>query len=394
MTVINTNVSALIAQVNLDRTQQSLQHSIERLSSGLRINRAADDAAGLAISDSLTSAVRGTEQGVRNAQSGVSMIQTADGALSEVSSILQRMRELAVEASNSDLNATDRNAIQVELNQLGGAGTNSAVNSISNNTKYNGLQLLTGNLSVTYAAGSVGAVLASGLTVANADLSGAASSTSYTMSVCTFTGSVTYAGSGVTQTISIRDMTANDAQVLNFGAIGVRFSVQTTGTALTATQVLDDLVSGTIATNTGANSDFTTAASSGGVTIQAGPDAASTNQVSLNFLQMDTTSLGLASVDVSTTIASNNLITSLDAALAAVSNQRGTMGALQNNLQYTIDNLNVSDENLTAAKSRIMDLNVSAETVNFTKNQILQQAGTSVLAQANTAPQSVLSLLR
>src|SRR5438093_7539553 len=124
MTVINTNVSALIAQVNLDRTQQSLQHSIERLSSGLRINRAADDAAGLAISDSLTSAVRGTEQGVRNAQSGVSMIQTADGALSEVSSILQRMRELAVEASNSDLNATDRNAIQVELNQLGGAGTN------------------------------------------------------------------------------------------------------------------------------------------------------------------------------------------------------------------------------------------------------------------------------
>src|SRR5207302_2504067 len=136
--------------------------------SGLRINRAADDAAGLAISDSLTSAVRGTEQGVRNAQSGVSMIQTADGALSEVSSILQRMRELAVEASNSDLNATDRNAIQVELNQLGGAGTNSAVNSISNNTKYNGLQLLTGKLSVTYAAGAVGAVLASGLTVANA----------------------------------------------------------------------------------------------------------------------------------------------------------------------------------------------------------------------------------
>ena len=398
MSVINTNVSALIAQVNLDRTNQSLQTSIERLSSGLRINHAADDAAGMAISQKLQSSVIGTEQAIRNSQDGVSMVQTADGALGEISTILQRMRELAVQASNGDLNTVDRNAIQLELNQLGGSSANSAINSIASNTKFNGLNLLTGALSVTFAAGSVaiGTAVAPSLTVSNVDVSGAALATAYSLSVCETLGEATYAGGGVTQTISIRDMVANDSQVLNFNAVGIKFELQTGASSLSATQILDGMVSASGTGNTGTESNFTTSGTTnGGVTIQIGADAGSTNQMNLNFVEMDTSTLGLnGSVNVSTTNSANSLITALDTAITSVSNQRATIGALQNALTDTITNLNSADENLTAAQSRIMDLNVSQETVNFTKEQILLQAGTAVLAQANTIPQSVLSLLR
>jgi flagellin len=399
--VINTNVSALTAQNNLNITGAKLSQSIERLSSGLRINRAADDAAGMAISQALEADTRGTEQAVRNSQDGISMIQTAEGALNETHQVLQRMNELAVEASNSDLNATDRNAINAELTQLV-----TSIDSISSNTQFNGLSLLTGNLSISNFAGSVGSFDPTTVDVSSVDESGAAPGTGYAFSVCTNNGTATYASvspislaRSVTQTITVRDMAPNDTQVLNFSALGITIQLSTpsfpTVTAangvVSATDILNDLALG------GAfNSDFITAPTSGAATIQIGPHNVSSGKVSLNFAEMDSTVLGIANGtwSVSTTTGAGNLIAAVQNAISMVSDQRATLGALQNSLSDTIANLNVSDENLTAANSRIRDLDVAAETVNFTKNQILQQAGTSVLAQANVLPQSVLTLLR
>jgi flagellin len=393
MSVINTNISALSAQINLDRTSQMLQSSVEKLSSGLRINHAADDAAGLAISTSLTSAVNGTEQGIRNAQSGISMIQTADGALGQVQSILQRMRELAVEASNGDLNSTDRNAIQQEINQLGGTG--GAIDSIAQNTKYNGLSLLSGTLSTSLSSGNItAATTVAGLTVTNLNISGAQQNTTYSLSVCASNDTATMTATtsaGLTlasQTISYRSMVANDSQVFSFNQLGVSFAVQSTGTTGTNFTV------GDIATDlNGGTASFSTTQGSNSVTLQMGPDNSSADQVKVSFGAMGAVTLGVNSIDVSSATSAQSAIQTIDNAIDKVSTQRGSLGAAQNSLQYNVQALQIGDENLTAANSRILDLDVSAETVNFTKEQILSQAGTSVLAQANSLPQSVLKLL-
>ncbi len=378
MTVINTNVPAMTAQRNLGLTHSSLSKSIERLSSGLRINRASDDAAGLSISEKLRAQVRGLNQAVRNSLDGVSMIQPAEGALSEVHSIMQRMRELAVQASNGTLSSADRNAIQLELTQLSGAFLK-----ISTNTKFNALSLLTGQLSVSIASGTINSANAF-LTVAAVDVSGLKSGQAYTLDVNAGTQLATFAGGGVTQEISYRAMVANDSQVLNFDRVGASIQLRASGTVTLAN----------IATELDPDSIVTSAVGPG-VKIQIGSDAGVSNQLDLNFVQLDptTTLIGAAPsvIDVS---AANILLGTLDTAIGTVSNQRATLGALQNALESIIRNLNVSSENLAASESRIRDLDVAAETVSFTKSQILQQAGTAILAQANVMPQSVLSLLR
>lgn len=267
---INTNVAALNSYRNLTGTQGAMNTSLERLSSGLRINRAADDAAGLAISEKLRSQVNGLNQAQANAQDGVSLIQTAEGALNEVHSILQRMRTLAVQSASDTNTDSDRTQIQKEITQL-----NSELDGISTRTQFNGMNLIDGS----------------------------------------FTGK----------------------------------------------------------------------------SLQIGANAGQTMGVSIGG--MSSTSLSVNSIALGTQAGAAAALSNIDSAIFQVSSQRADLGAIQNRLQHTISNLGVSAENLAASQSRIRDTDMAREMTSFTRSQILQQAGVSMLAQANQAPQSVLKLL-
>jgi flagellin len=263
---IQSNVEAFNAHRQLVGSESAMAKSMERLSSGFRINRAADDSAGLAISEKLRAQIGGIQQAQRNAQDAVSLVQTAEGALAEVHSMLERIRDLAVQYNNGTLSAADKAAITGEVAQL-----SAEIARIGNTTKFNGISLLAGTGNITFQIG---------------------------------------ADDGQTLTVAVADM-ATKVDPANFD-----FANQTT------------------------------------------------------------------------------LLASLDQAIANVSDVRSTFGSVQNRLEHTLNNLASYEENLTASESRIRDVDMAAEMVQFTKFQILQQAGTSMLAQANAAPQSVLSLLR
>jgi len=295
---INTNIAAMNAYRNLSSTQGSMATSLERLSSGLRINRAADDAAGLAISEKLRAQSNGLNQATANAQDGISLIQTAEGALNESHSILQRMRQLAVQSANDTNSSDDRLAIQSEVDQLA-----KELNRIGNTTQFNGANLLQGNAT------------ANGLSAAS-------------------TKDVTFqVGANKDQflTVNIADNRG--------GKLGVA--------------IVDGAVSGSNA--------------------------------------FDETAVG---IDVSTDqAAANTALGVIDTAIKDVSTQRASLGAAQNRLQHVVNSLSVAAENASAAESRIRDTDMAKEMTSFTRSQILSQAGVSMLAQANSAPQSVLKLL-
>lgn len=272
--IINHNISALNAWRGLSQTNSALAKSLEKLSSGMRINRAADDAAGLAISEKMRGQISGLNQAIRNAQDGISLIQTAEGALNETHSILQRMRQLAVQSANDTNTDADRAQIQAEVNQL-----IEEIDRIANNTEFNTQVLMAG----------------------------------------------AFSGSGA----------------------GLVFHI-------------------------GANSGQS-------LVLQIG--------------NMGASALGVSGLSVSTQGTANAAITTIQSAIDRVSNQRSSLGAVQNRLEHTIANLGVAAENLSAAESRIRDVDMALEMMNFTRNQILVQAGTAMLAQANLAPQAVLKLL-
>jgi flagellin len=396
---INTNIEAFDAQRNLSITASSYAKSVQKLSSGLRINSAADDAAGLSISEKLRAQTRGLAQAQRNAQDGISMIQTGEGALNEVHSILQRMRELSVQAANGTLTSADQSAISTELTQLG-----AEIDRIGGTTQFNSKTLLAGGLNSTVSASSgllQGQILTtSGAVVSNLDVSNATASHTF---------SITASGSNVTLT----DLTTNTAQTLavttldntkssetlNFSTLGVSITVSGSSGNTTAANIAGDLA---------AKATVKTSQTGGAVTFQIGANA---NQV-MSVSMKDTTStaignggtyasLSAAVSDFATQVANGtgasaaqNLMQSIDQAITDVSNNRSTLGAAQNRLEHTIANLGVAQENLTASESRIRDVDMAAEMVNFTKTGILQQAGQAILAQANQAPSGVLSLLR
>lgn len=400
---INTNIEALNAQRNLGLNALAFGKSVEKLSSGLRINRAADDAAGLSISEKLKAQINGLNQAVRNSQDGISMIQTAEGALNEVEAMLQRMRELAVQAANDTLSSTDAASIKTELTQL-----QQEVNSTSSRTKFNGKGLLNGSLSTavdtatsdiimgTSLANSAVGATASAITAL--DVSGASAATTYTLDVdgVALTAAI-MDGATVLQTISIADVAAAGSETLNFNQVGISFTISNgdAANALSTADLETDLDTLTIVTDS--------ATSAANVQIGAG----ATDTLSLSFGKIDLSgsvgdsggmdALATALTDYSTTQNSTNaqaLITAVDGAIDKVNGQRSTFGAWQNRLEHTINNLGVATENLSASASRIRDVDLASEMVNFTKTQILQQAGTSILAQANQAPQSILQLLR
>ncbi|MBI3964929.1 MAG: flagellin [Chloroflexi bacterium] len=397
---INNNIMALNAQRNLMLNSTNLSKHVERLSSGLRINRAGDDAAGLSISEKLRGQIRGTDQAVRNSQDGISMIQTAEGALTETHAILQRMRELSVQATNDTLQSADRTAIASELSQL-----NTEVDRIANNTQFNGKTLLTGSLNTSLAGGSE---LQQGLSLATAnvvvskvDVTNAAAGTTFALS-STAAGKITLTNNttAVSQEVSISAMTATgtSTQTLDFSTLGVKLTLSGFDASGTAANLVTDL--------TATANDTLLTAAAGSATLQIG---ANQNQnMAISISDMRSSAIGTSAVvnyttlsaavtqfgiDLNTTGA-NNLILNLDNAIADVSANRSKLGAYQNRLEHTIANLSVASENLSASESRVRDADMAAEMVAFTKRNILQQAGTSILAQANQGPQAVLGLLR
>jgi len=380
---INANMSAINTHRQLTANQVNTGRSVERLSSGLRINRAGDDAAGLAISEQMRGQMRGLNQATRNAQDGISLIQTAEGALNETHSLLQRMRELAVQGANDTLVASDRNAIGVELTQLG-----HEITRIATDTQFNGQVLLNGTFgaSVTGLNSTTHRHLAVGLEgVTGISVSGARASMSYILTHHA-AGQVRLTDGTTTQDIAVTGTAFTGT--LNFSNLGVAIEVRNidvSGAANTWIPDPDgagDQVAGRLIA-TGTNQERR---------LQIGANA--TQSLGISIDSMNSTALGVGAVSVSSNTIAGTAIVAIDNALQSVSTQRSALGAWQNRLDHTINNLGTSAENLTAAESRIRDVDMAQEMMEFTKNNILSQAAQAMLAQANQLPQGVLQLLR
>lgn len=328
---INHNIAALNTHRQLTAGSNAASKNMEKLSSGLKINRAGDDAAGLAISEKMRGQIRGLDMASKNAQDGISLIQTAEGALNETHSILQRMRELAVQSANDTNNDIDRGEIQKEINQLV-----SEVDRISTDTEFNTKKLLTGGLGGKVDTSATNTKTLLGVTgVADASTTGAKAGT-YTITVTgadgtTGTGYLTMSnGAGKTQTIANND----GKQTLNFSDFGI--SIETN-----AAYTKDDAAGALTVT-------------SGSVRFQIGANEG--QGLDLSISDMSATALGVNSIDVSSQTDADTSVTTIQSAIDTVSAERSKLGAYQNRLEHTINNLGTSSENLTAAESRIRDV--------------------------------------
>lgn len=403
---INQNIAATNAYRNLSVNDSQMQKSLEKLSSGFRINRAADDAAGLSISEGLRAQVGGLRVAVRNAQDGISVVQTAEGALTESHSILQRMRDLAVQASNSgSQDPTSRAAAQTEMDQL-----NQELDRIGSTTAYGTAHLLDGayGLQGAKAAGTTQVDLsaivgADALSVQLYKSDGAATPAAVVdgAAVAVTPGS-TYTNDGAGAAKLQKDLqTSIDAGALKgkvaatvqFDALTNKASISLNRTG--ASNNLEELdVTGVAAAPFGFDAAGVSGAAPTGsaASFQVGANNTAADKIAVSISKIDSTSLGTSTIDLVNSAAL--AVDSLDAAISQVSKTRSTLGAYQNRFEHAINNLNVAVENLSASESRIRDTDMAQEMVQFTKSQILSQAGTAMLAQANQAPQSVLQLLR
>ncbi len=393
---VNTNVSSLNAQRNLTKSGQGLATSMERLSSGMRINSAKDDAAGLQISNRLTSQINGLAVAQRNANDGISMAQTAEGAMGESTNILQRMRELALQSANGSNSADDRAALQKEVSAL-----KTELTRIAETTSFGGQSLLNGSFGSK--GFQVGANAAETITMSLGDISAdAIGSTSRSPALGTFLaadvtaliakdattgekGSVTFThtdtdGASSAIVVDLSNVTDLDSfsSALNasLNGIGVTASVNgTTGVNLGGSALAGETLTSVAAIGDG------TAHTIGGTATSI--DATPGNIV--NTLAKD--------IDISSAVGSSNALAIIDNALGEINGSRASLGAVQNRFSHTISNLANIAENVSASRSRIQDTDFAIETAQMTKNQILQQAGTSILSQANQIPQAAISLL-
>jgi len=412
-TVINTNLASLYAQNNLSNAQNSLATSVQRLSSGLRINGAKDDAAGLAISQYMQDQINGVNQARRNLNDATNLIQVADTSLGTIHDMLLRIKTLTTQGYNGSLSASQRTQIVDEINEL-----NTEINATAARTKYNGNNLISatfdrtsGNATVGAAAGTMASVTS--LSINNALVgtftftnAGGAGNLALIGTISSVYNSVT-TSSVYSQTIAVSDYntTAGGYQVLNFDQLGIAIGVTSTSSAATGTTIaggLNSLIIG-IGSSTPADLYF-----------QGGTETSTPNMVMYDAINMrtDTTSGGeqamndlggqisvLNSYTTSTAqstwaTAFSTLGTFVDNAVNRVSERRSEMGALQNRISYINTNLEAYSTNLQSSRSAIMDTDFAAETARLTKGQILQQAATAMLAQANQMPNVVLSLLK
>ncbi|AJC44695.1 MULTISPECIES: flagellin [Xanthomonas] len=390
--VINTNVMSLNAQRNLNTTSASLATTIQRLSSGLRINSAKDDAAGLAISERFTTQIRGLDVASRNANDGISLAQTAEGAMVEIGNNLQRIRELAVQSANATNSTTDRGALNSEVKQLA-----SEIDRVSSQTNFNGTKLLDGSFSG--ALFQVGADAGQTIGI-NSIVNASAASLGKAGFAATQTTTNALASGTATASGSFSGMSVNGVSIASVSvAVG---DVDTDVAKKIASAINDKLAqTGVYASVDSSNKlklesvkggqdfSFTAGSATGatGITFDQSGIAASATAAAgtTNFLK---------DVDISTFQGAQKALSIIDNALTSVNSSRADMGAIQNRFTSTIANLSSTSENLSASRSRIRDTDYAKETAELTRTQILQQAGTAMLAQAKQAPQSVLSLLQ
>ncbi len=472
---INTNISSLTAQRNLTSSQGALATSLQRLSSGLRINSAKDDAAGLAISERMTSQIRGSNQAARNANDGISLAQTAEGDLAQIGNNLQRIRELAVQSSNASNSASDRAALNNEASQL-----ISEIDRVASSSQFNGVKLLDGSFSaqsfqvganntsndrvtisqiasakssslgvgsassystsltggaitgtaltaggVTLNGFNVGASVTDGVSTTGADASALSKAnainavsgqTGVTASVVatTLTNTATTAGGAFSLTVNGVTVsgTASTTAAVGASEIAAAFNAKSEQTGVTAT------VSGAtytltaadgrnidITAGTPAGSGATTATTYGKVNLSSSSAAGITiggTQATVAIVgtaasanaATATAGAGVSSLNLTTAAGAQAALATIDAALTTVNSSRATLGAIQNRFSSVVTSLQTTSENLSASRSRIQDADFASETASLTRGQILQQAGTAMLAQANSLPNGVLALLR
>jgi flagellin len=416
--IINHNIAALNTHRQLTSNTTNTNKNIEKLSSGLRINRAGDDAAGLAISEKMRGQIRGLDQASRNSQDGISLIQTAEGALNETHSILQRMRELAVQSGNDTNTTQDRSNLQDEMDQL-----NKEIDRIQSTTQFNTKNLLDGsmgsaqntavkNVNTNTSVTAGGAALADGaeklvdLTDKNGNSLGITVGDTVTVSYVkdgtTVTNTITVdANTDLTKLGTTTAGTDDANTAVAVTAAGIAISAETAGTtgAINGLTISVKDSSGnvrTAATNALSNFTETTAAANvrtdGTASFQIGANTGQTMTLSIN--DMGTSALGVKGLKISTQAQADVAIKVIDLATQKVSTERSKLGAVQNRLEHTINNLGTASENLTAAESRIRDVDMAKEMMEQTKNNILAQASQAMLAQANQQPQGVLQLLR
>ena len=389
--IINHNMNALNAHRNMNVNNTNAGKSMEKLSSGLRINRAGDDAAGLAISEKMRGQIRGLTQSSRNASDGISMIQTAEGALNETTNILQRMRELAVQASNDTNTSSDREEIQKEIDAL-----TEEVDRIANNTEFNTQKLLNGNKS-----GEVGDEIKAAVTENKGVFEITIGQTDLARNdVITIDG----------KNIKITDTTKANVERTISTALKDKYTVVFTETAnqqkITLTQKVaadkEEIKASlkgknlTVTSNPGVEARDAQI-SEGQVSVQVGANA--NQSMSIEIGDMRAEALGITNakgkgLSVKKAEDANEAITKFDEALNAVSSQRANLGAVQNRLEYTISNLDNTAENLTSAESTLRDVDMAKEMMEYSKNNILNQAAQAMISQANQQPQNVLQLLR
>ena len=432
--VVQHNMQAANANRMLNVTTSAQSKSTEKLSSGYKINRAADDAAGLSISEKMRKQIKGLDRASTNAQDGVSCVQTAEGALTEVHSMLQRMNELAVQSANGTNSETDRKAIQDEVDQL-----SKEIDRVSETTKFNETYLLkgdngsNGNTKAFAAGDTIGTVdgvtvKAKGTTVAtlsdNGDIKiGTVQLVSSNADITiekpddanSKSANVTKVVSdGTNVTVTLKDGKEETDTVAN---IKTKYEIDGTkkGTAIISKELKAETtnaeISGTYTGNldklaVGADVNAKLAIGSAGTSalssdtkalilnLHVGADSESTNKISIAIDSMSAKGIGVNGLDVSTEAGATNSIDTIKDAIQKVSSQRSSLGAVQNRLEHTINNLDNVVENTTSAESRIRDTDMAKEMVNYSKNNILAQAGQSMLAQANQSNQGVLSLLQ
>ena len=389
--IINHNMNALNAHRNMGINNSAAGKSMEKLSSGLRINRAGDDAAGLAISEKMRGQIRGLTQASRNASDGISMIQTAEGALNETTNILQRMRELAVQASNDTNTASDRNEIQKEIDAL-----TEEVDRIANNTEFNTQKLLNGNKS-----GVGGKVINEAVEAKKGVFDIELGADPAANDEITIDGKTVKFIAG-----DVNDKTQIETK-LNKEFADYEFTVDTNKRKITITQKtasdkenilvkFKDKAIDVKVTKVGVSAKEEEV-SEGKAHVQVG--ANSNQSMSIEIDDMRAKALNITdergnSLNVLSAEDANKAITAFDAALNEVSSQRANLGAVQNRLEYTISNLDNTAENLTSAESTLRDVDMAKEMMEYSKNNILNQAAQAMISQANQQPQNVLQLLR
>ena len=405
---INHNIAALNTNNLLAKNNSATNSSLAKLSSGLKINSAADNAAGLAISEKMRAQISGLDQSESNANDGISMIQTAEGALSETHSILQRMRELAVQSANDTNTDDDRAEMQQEIDQL-----SEEVTRISTDTEFNTKKLLDGSMQtvtssstdVMYATAD--STVADGATATvtiseTAALSNASGTGTFALSASTTDNTGMKAGTYTLTATAATDYTVADQYgkdvTSSFTKAAVTLATGVAGDSTTLTIELD----ASTATSGIKNIKLGADAKAGTATLTVDQDKAATFQIGANSGQnttlsisdMSSKALGVDALDLTEQETADAAITTIDKAITTVSSQRAALGAAQNRLEHTINNLSTSSENLTAAESQIRDVDMAEEMTEYTKNNILSQAAQAMLAQANQQPQNVLQLLQ